>query len=95
MSPKRNWRETAVPYFEAVAHGIWYRSPLWEKDHALGRIKEFTAEGVAWCGRPLTAAQEGWGDPDLEGLWLTNRRSAKCSECSRREQEWADTYGSQ
>ena len=84
---KRDWREKASRA-EYLIHDVWYRSPLWDKDHHLGRAPEFVDEGLAWCGRPLRLAMDGWGDPKLEGLWNTNRTSAKCAECKRRETEW-------
>jgi hypothetical protein len=84
---KRDWR-TNCERAEVIVHDVWYRSPLWDKDHHLGRPDEFVAEGIAWCGRPLQVAMEGWGDPKLEGLYITNRRAAGCAECERREREW-------
>jgi hypothetical protein len=88
--PRADWRVGAEEPVGALQNGVWYRSPLWEKDHALGRPVEFVDDGLAWCGRPLQLAREGWGDPKLEGLWITNRTAAKCSECARLEREWKD-----
>ena len=89
MSPRRDWRELAERA-DLVQHGVWYRTNMYDKDHVLGRSPEHTDDGIAWCGRPLEVLIEGWGDPELEGLWITNRRSAHCSECNRREKEWGN-----
>lgn len=85
--PRKDWRETAQRAV-ALVHGEWYRSPLWERDHCLGRNRDLIDDGLAWCGRPLQVAMDGWGDPKLEGLWVTNRRAAHCAECNRKEKEW-------
>lgn len=93
MSPARDWR-TKAEQATVLVHDVWYRSPLWGDDHHLGRDQAFVDEGLAWCGRALLLALEGWGDQDvndpesLAGLWVTNRAAAKCATCARREKEW-------
>ena len=32
---------------------VWYRSPLWDRDHLLGEDPVFRDENLAWCGRAL------------------------------------------
>jgi hypothetical protein len=83
---KRDWRREENRVQEPLIVGVWYRSPLWDHDHCLGRIKEFVREGDAWCGRPLQAAMD-YDNSELGGLWFTNRTgsSAQCAECRRRE----------
>lgn len=72
----------------AVNLGVWYRSPLWDHDHMLGRTRDHKEEKVAWCGRALEAARTM--DNELGGLWLSERKTGKCSECRRREKEWQE-----
>lgn len=65
----------------------WYRSPLWSEDHLLGLDKAWREDGIAWCGRPLAAAMD-MEDDEYGGLWVSDRRTGKCAECRRRQEEW-------
>jgi len=67
---------------------VWYRSPLWEYDHLVGEDHTWYDDQIAWCGRGLGAARDGWGDKLLEGLWVSTRRGNKCATCKRRQAEW-------
>jgi hypothetical protein len=89
---KRDWRTNAVIVEGPLWIKEWFRSPLWDKDHCLGQDPDWQAEEIAWCGRALGAARE-WSDEQYGGLWITNRKSAKCSECARRDKEWDERYG--
>ncbi len=85
---RRDWRKTAMPLPEGpLALQVWYRSPLWDKDHTLGEDPVWIKDQLAWCGRALDAARE-WTDEELGGLWITSRKSAHCAECTRKQTEW-------
>jgi len=83
---RKDWRTVAERVEEPLTVGTWYRSPLWEHDHCLGRDPVWIADGSAWCGRALGTAMD-WDNADLGGLWFTNRTSAKCTQCARQERE--------
>ena len=93
----RDFRERAeqVEPDEILQHGVWYRSPLWNHDHLLGRPKEWFQDEIAWCGRALGEARDmedtGYKQ-SLGGLWVGQRTSAKCSTCKRKEKEWKQHY---
>ena len=84
---KRDWRNQATKVEGPLWIREWFRSPLWDKDHLLGEDPAWRDEELAWCGRPLGEARE-WVDEKIGGLWITNRTSAKCAYCSRRQKEW-------
>ncbi len=89
--PKGDWRKREglvqlEPETE-LQPNEWYRSPLWTKDHVMGLTPTHINDGVSWCGRALTVARD-WEDEELGGLWYTNRKSASCPECKRRQTEW-------
>ena len=83
----RDWRKTAVLEEGELSLGVWYRGPLWDKDHLLGEDPMWQADGIAWCGRALEAARD-WDNEEFGGIWITNRKSAQCAECRRRQLEW-------
>jgi len=85
----RDWRSKAIQVASKglLETGIWYRSPLYEKDHLLARTKVEFEDGLAWCGRPLEDARR-WDNDEFGNLWYTNRKSAQCLQCVRREKEW-------
>jgi hypothetical protein len=88
---KKDWRKQAEKVEEPLVHGDWYRSPLWnDHDHLLGRTPEHISDEIAWCGRALSYARD-WTNEELGGLWYTNRKSAKCAECNRREKAFNGT----
>ena len=84
---KRDWRKNAERVRGPLWTNEWFRSPLWDKDHLLGADPVWEADGLAWCGRALDYARE-WEDEEAGGLYITNRTSAKCAECKRRQIEW-------
>ena len=85
---KRDWRNGAERVTGDLENGVWYRSPLWPNDdHLLHRLPVAMREGDAYCGRALSYARD-WENEELGGLWYTNRKSAGCSECKRREAEF-------
>lgn len=86
----RDWRKDELRVDEPLAVGEWYRSPLWDQDHCLGRLPEFLKDELAWCGRSLGAAYD-WDNDQLGGLWFTNRVGNKCAECKRRDTEFLAT----
>lgn len=91
--PRINWRTTYEKAVNVVPN-VWYRSPLWDDDHLLGEAREFREEGIAWCGRALTAALEyGEKDDELGGLYVSERKTGKCSQCRSRQEEWKARNG--
>ena len=86
---KRDWRPNAIPVVDDVplTTDVWFRSPLYGHDHLLARTKTERDDGLAWCGRPLEDART-WDNDEYGGLWYTNRKSAHCFECDRKEKEW-------
>jgi hypothetical protein len=86
---KRDWRKTTekVPLLGLLQLHVWYRSPLWDKDHLLGEDPVWEEDGIAWCGRALEEARN-WDSEELGGLWITNRKSAPCAICKRMQTEW-------
>ena len=84
---KRDWRKEAEQVEVDLMFNTWYRSPLWDKDHLLGEDPTWEADGLSWCGRALTYARD-WDSEELGGLWYTNRRSASCPQCKKRQTEW-------
>ena len=84
---KRDWRLNAIKVEGDIELNVWYRSPWYDKDHLLGEDPVWTTDGIAWCGRPLIELVT-WPDEEIGGLWITNRKSAQCAECKRRQIEW-------
>ena len=78
---RANWKLDENKVAEVMRH-VWYRSPLWDQDHMEGNLEK----GTAWCGRALDVALHM--DNELGGLWVSNRKTGKCSECVKKENEW-------
>lgn len=86
---KRDWRNQAEKAEGVLENGVWYRTPLSEKDHLLGQPMEFVQDGLSWCGYALGYVQ-AWRNDEYGGLWFSNRnsRDARCAECRRKEEEY-------
>lgn len=84
---RKSWRDDARRVEEELQDHVWYRSPLWDKDHLLGQDPVWREDGLAWCGRALEVARD-WDSPEVGGLWYTNRASAQCAQCKNRDKEW-------
>ena len=84
--PRTDFRKEYEPVTELTTK-VWYRSPLWSDDHLLGEPREFYEDGIAWCGRPLADAMN-ISDEKLGGLFISERKSGKCSQCRVRQEEW-------
>ncbi len=87
MKTKRDWRKEATREDGDLQFNTWYRSPIWDKDHLLGEDPVWAEDGITWCGRALRYAQE-WDSEELGGVWITNRKSAPCAACKKRQLEW-------
>lgn len=87
---RQNWRLQAQRVEEGteLQPNEWYRSPLWGHDHVLGLSTDLLGDGSAWCGRSLAVARDWTEGEEWGGLWYTNRKSAQCSHCRRRQREW-------
>ncbi len=85
----RDFRNTSekVDVGEILSPNVWYRSPLWDNDHLIAEDREMFNEGLSWCGRALTYAQN-WENEELGGLWISNRKSGNCGPCKSRQDEW-------
>lgn len=88
---KRDWRKQATRVEGPLWTHEWFRSPWWDKDHLLGVDEVWQADELAWCGRPLGWARD-WESEELGGLFVTNRTSARCADCARRQKEWDVQY---
>ena len=84
---KRDWRLLAIQVTGDLELGVWYRSPLWDKDHIVGEDPVWFNDGISWCGRSLAYARD-WDNNEAGRLYFTNRTSAQCAECKRRQVEW-------
>lgn len=96
--PGNDWRETneRLDPSDMLEPNIRYRSPLWDADHLLGEAPEWANEGIAWCGRSLSSAQQipDTGDKtSLGGLWRsTSRSGGLCNTCKSRQEEWDEGF---
>jgi hypothetical protein len=90
-----NWRLKAqrVEVGTQLQPNFWYRSPLWDKDHVIGLRSDLLGDNLSWCGLALDVARDWEEGEEYAGLWYTNRGSAKCAYCNRRQKEW-DEFGS-
>jgi hypothetical protein len=89
---KRDWRKNATPVHGPLWTNEWFRSPLWDKDHLLGVDEVWQDDEIAWCGRALGYARD-WDNKEYGGLFITNRTSAHCAYCARRQKEWDARVG--
>ncbi|KKK91133.1 hypothetical protein LCGC14_2716010 [marine sediment metagenome] len=85
-----DWRVKAIQVERGTAlqPGIWYRTPLSNKDHVLGLRNDLIGDDLAWCGMSLGVCRDWTEGEEYAGLWYTNRKAANCAECRRKEKEW-------
>lgn len=93
MKPLR-WTKTAPmlrPDVDPIEVGVWYRSPLWEKSHVLGRREECFKGLDSWCGRAMGYARD-WQDEVLGGLYIDERSGDGnyCAHCKNAEKGWQE-----